>query len=494
MLIEVGELLPDLPALNNPGATVANNVIPAANSYRPLPAVQTVGNAAAERIQGAAYMRSIGDVINNFAGSNTNLYKYNSATLNWDDISRTVGGVYTCGSTEAWVFTQYNDLAVAVDGSDVPQKYTMGSSTNFEALGGTPPTPRFVATVRDFIVMGRLTSQSNRVQWSGLGLPESWTVSATTQADFQDIARGGRIMGLVGGEFGIVFQERAINRMTYIGAPIIWQFDEISKDLGCAYENSIASYKGLSFFLAADGLKLLVAGQEVRDVGHQKWDRQLIEEIDSGFPHRVVGAVDPLNSLFALIYPGTGNSGGTPNRILIYNWQIDRAAFGDVTLDWLYTAASQSGFTLDTLDTVSASLDALPASLDSSIWSGSGRLQLAGFDTARKWAFFTGSNLAATVETKEVLPFENSRTKLRGVYPLVDGSSVAINVTPITRNRQNDIPTTGSMVAQNSRGFCPLRINKRYVRLKITTGSGDSWDHLRGVIAGDLDVSQGEVR
>jgi len=52
------------------------------------------------------------------------------------------------------------------------------------------------------------------VQWSALGDESSWTNSATTQADYQDIPDGGSIVGVTGGEFGLIFMDRAIHRMS----------------------------------------------------------------------------------------------------------------------------------------------------------------------------------------------------------------------------------------------------------------------------------------
>lgn len=91
------------------------------------------------------------------------------------------------------------------------------------------------------------------MQWSALGDESSWTASATTQADFQDIPDGGSVVGLSGGEFGLVFLDRSIHRMAYVGTPLIFQFDNISRNLGCYEANSIIQYAGTTFFLSDDG-------------------------------------------------------------------------------------------------------------------------------------------------------------------------------------------------------------------------------------------------
>jgi hypothetical protein len=40
------------------------------------------------------------------------------------------------------------------------------------------------------------------------------------------------VQKVVGGEYGLVFQERAVWKMTYIGSPVIFQFDLIERSRG----------------------------------------------------------------------------------------------------------------------------------------------------------------------------------------------------------------------------------------------------------------------
>ncbi len=92
-------------------------------------------------------------------------------------------------------------------------------------LASDAPQARYVTVVRDFVVSGYINSSTvypNRVQWSALGDESSWANSATTQADFQDIPDGGSVVGLTGGEYGLVFMDRSIHRMSYIGSPSEW--------------------------------------------------------------------------------------------------------------------------------------------------------------------------------------------------------------------------------------------------------------------------------
>jgi hypothetical protein len=77
-----------------------------------------------------------------------------------------------------------------------------------------------------------LLSKPFRIQWSGLNDTTNWT-SGVNSSDFQDFPDGGIVRGVAGGEFGTVFQDQAIRRMSYIpGSPLIFQIERIAQDLG----------------------------------------------------------------------------------------------------------------------------------------------------------------------------------------------------------------------------------------------------------------------
>ncbi len=481
-MIPAGEWLPDLPAFENPGATEAKNVIPAATGYRPFPSLLAYSGSLAGRAQGAFATRDAGGNGANFAADAAKLYKLSATT--WSDVSRTAGGAYATASDGGWCFAQFGDLVVVVNFNDAPQKWQLGASANFAALGGTPPNARFVATVRDFVVLGRVAGFPNRVKWSGINNAETWTVSPTTQADEQDLPDGGWIQGIVGGEAGTVLQERAIKRMTYVGAPLVFQFDEISGNVGATIEGSIAAFENMVFFAHASGFYLLRGAKELQAIGDHKVDRHFWTDIDQNYLYRVSAAVDPVGKLYVISYPGAGHSGGLPNKALIYNWAIGRWSRAEADVELLYPGLSQAGYTLDGLDAISGSLDALPFSLDSAVWSGVGRQLLAGFDPAHRLGYFEGATLNAVVETAEAQLVAGRRALVRAVRPLVEGvaaTGAGITLQLGTRNTTVEPVIWTGPRGLDANGICPVRSNARYHRARIGIAAGTTWSHIRGV-------------
>ena len=323
-LIPFAEWRPDMPALSQ-WAREATNVVSAEESYVPLNALAGVSTALGARAQGAAWFRGTSGNVKMFAGDATKLYLLSGTT--WNDSSRTSGGAYALGGDGAWRFTQFGTLAIAVNGIDAPQKFDLGVGTNWLALGGSPPIGTFVTTVRDFVLMGKFGSESQRVQWCALNNAESWASSLTTQADFQDLPDGGNVTGLVGGEIGLIFQETSIRRMTYEGAPIVFRIDKIANDIGCSVPGSAAGLLDMAFFLHKSGFYMVRAGQQVTPIGRGKIDKTFWADFDETSQFRCSSAIDPVRGLYVFAYPANG-SNGTPNRLLIYNWRTGLCSTG----------------------------------------------------------------------------------------------------------------------------------------------------------------------
>ena len=324
------------------------------------------------------------------------------------------------------------------------------------------------------------------MQWSAINNAEDYVASATTQSDSQTIPDGGDITGLIGYEYGgLVFQERAIRRMDYVGSPIVFSFKKIATDIGATIAGSVAGFGDRAFFVHRSGFFMVAGASAIVPIGAEKVDQTFwgsgTEAIDPFYLTRVSAAVDPVNKVYGILYCGLGTGhGGTPNRMLLFHWDTGRWSHAQPgSLELLWSGTAQSGTTLDGLDAY-GTLDSLPFSLDSVVWTGVPQPLFAAFDGSHNLGFFSGSSMAATVETSEQAPFPGRRAIVTRVRPMVDGAatpSVAIG----WRNRLQDAVSYGSAVACDSWGYAPQRINGRYLRGRITIPAASSWDHVLGI-------------
>lgn len=479
-VVPFGPWMPDIAAIEGSAAQEALNVVPTLNGYRPMAAFGNTASAITARAQGAISVRDLSGTIHNFCGDATKLYKMASDGLSWNDVTRVSGGAYACPATGWWQFFQFGNALVATNGVDAPQLYTLASSSNFAALGGSPPVAAICGVVRGFGVFLRVSTQWNRVHWSAIEDVADWVASATTLSDVQDLPDSGAIMGFVGGEYGIVFAERSLWRMSFEGPPTTFRFDRITNLLGCRVEGSVAAYESLAFWLSDDGFYMIRGGTDIVAIGAEKVDRWIETDLDASYLYRCTSAIDPIRKLYIFGYPST-LSAGTPDSLIMYHWPTGKWSRAEINHEIIYPAATQSGYTLDGLDSVSASIDALAHSFDSRIWTGSGRLLLSGFDTSHRSGFFDGANLAATVETGDTEMTPGKKTLLRAVMPIVEGTSVAPSITIKRRNLAHEPLTSESVSATNANGVCRVRSKARYHRAQLTIPSGSLWSHAVGI-------------
>ena len=369
-MIPVGPWEPDTPDLASGGSGEALNVIPASRSYRPFPSFAAVSSALGARCQGAVFVRKADGSGVVFAGDATKLYRLSGTSFS--DVSRAVGGPYATLADGVWSFVQFGSNILAFNGFDAPQVFNIETDTRFTALAGSPPTALYACVAGDFVMTGNQGGARGRVQWSAINNSADWVTSQQTQASQQDLPDGGWIQGLIGVEYAaIIFQEFAIRRASYEGPPLIFRFSKITDNLGATIPGSLASYRDLIFFCDRSGFFMLQGGAQITPVGEQRVNNEFWSLIDQTNLARVTAAIDPANSLYAIAFPDTSAAGGNPNHVFIYNWSVDRWAHVQPgALDMIFSAATQQGFTLEQLDGVSPSVDALPFSLDSTIWTG----------------------------------------------------------------------------------------------------------------------------
>ena len=369
--------------------------------------------------------------------------------------------LYTTPSQQRWRFTQFGSVLIAANGGNRLQGFNVNSATNFSDLAADAPQARYVTIVRDFVVSGYInesTVRANRVQWSALGDETSWTNSATTQADYQDIPDGGAVVGVTGGEFGLVFMDRSIHRMTYVGSPLVFQFDNISRNQGCYEANSIIQYGGTSFFLSDNGF-YACDGQQIIPIGNEKVNRYFFSDVDEGTLNLMSAAVDPARKL--VIWAYASKSSATVDKLLIYNYEVGKWSAGTTNASRVATSSTPS-FTLEGLD-VFGDLEDIMTSFDSRVWLG-GKMQFAGVKDA-KIVTFSGANNTAYIETGDI-EIPGSTSAITMAKPIVDNGSG--NVALVSRRLLNQPVEFGTQTVADAENRVSIRGVGRYHRLQLT--------------------------
>jgi hypothetical protein len=260
---------------------------------------------------------------------------------------------------EQWQFAQFNNFVIAVASIAPPQMYNLTSPTNFVPLGGvstatpTMDNARYISIIGRFVVMTGFVTNAYRVRWSGLNDPQNWT-SGINNSDYQDLPDGGVTRGVAGGESGLIFQDNAIRRMTWApGSDYVFLIERISQDKGIYAPYSVTRAGERIFFLSNIGFHKIEPGTNYPvEIGKERFDRFILQNLDRVNLQLVIGAADPRGSRVFWSFRGAGMSTtGNYTALLCYDYAIDRATIIPMMGEYLLQT-SQPGTTLEGLDGV----------------------------------------------------------------------------------------------------------------------------------------------
>ena len=132
---------------------------------------------------------------------------------------------------------------------------------------------RCCATVRDFVVIGSLASDSFAIRWCAIGDPTDWPIPATADARAKQAGtqsfptKHGVVTAIAGNDFYMyVFQVNAITKGTYVGGDTVWSFDIFEEDRGCVRHGMMEQIDDMVIFESRRGRHIL-QNDQIADIG-----------------------------------------------------------------------------------------------------------------------------------------------------------------------------------------------------------------------------------
>lgn len=469
-----GGWTPDQPDFLAEGLQTARNVYPAPLGYRPVNEFIALTTALPSPCRGASAFVAPDGTAQIIAGTATKLFR--SSGLDWVRI----GGLYSVSEDERWRFAQFGGIAIATNGANPMVKIDLETSA-VTTLGGSPPRTKLLTVVKDFVVAGVINDDVRTLQWSGINDAEFWT-PALNQSDFQIMATGGEITGLLGGEVGIILQRGRISRMTYVGGNIIFQFDEISYNIGCVSRHSVAQSGSFGFFLSDNGF-MMWDGAQLKPIGFERVDRTFATAYSRANWGDMSTAVDAKNNLVCW---------SMGSEIYVYNWALDRWSIIRQAAQIIFPGFTRS-LTLEEVGLLFPNIDDMFVSLDSDVFQG-GNPALFAFNSENKMGAFRGAPMEAELELANQELVSGRESRINGVRPLTD-ATVGLVLSIETRSRLGDTAVATEYAYLTSSGEMPVRESGRYLKLAKRFEAGADWTFAQGLdigMAGGL--SQGGRR
>lgn len=189
----------------------------------------------------------VGDEATIFFGAQDALYVY--APGNPGTFTDIDGGAVFTADSAAWRFASFGNDIWAGNFND-PIRRRAANAGNFSgaAVASTfIPEARFLAPIREFLFCAALSNAgrfSDEIAWSDINDatwfdPKNATRPASLAGSKRIVSRPGQIMGLVGGEYGIIFKRNSMHAIQLTGGADIFRIDEVSDAVGTPYPSSI---------------------------------------------------------------------------------------------------------------------------------------------------------------------------------------------------------------------------------------------------------------
>lgn len=468
-VVTLNQWVPDQSA-NSGGLNVCTNVIPRVDGYGPVGGFNSVSGALpATFLGGGSFIGSDGSSLM-LVGTTSKLVSYNSGA--WTDL---VTGLAITGQ---WRFVQFGDYVVSVSGGTTRQTVLSGGTTT--AISGAPGGV-CIAVIGDYVVIGQAVGDLLGIYTSATNDHTDWNyASPTSTATYQPMLDGGEVMGLAGGEYGVILQRQRLVRMNRTGdAAAPFSYDVISPNVGCASKGSVVQAGREVFFLSDRGFMRLTDGQQLTPIGGERVDRYFQDRVVREDYDKVSSAVDPQKKLVFWCSPG--------GFILVYHYELDRWSLIDLALDGVF-AGFTSSLTLEAVSALYPNLDAMPYSLDDSRFAGGApRFYVV---QAGQVGTLTSDSLAASFKYSFNQFTPGYVTRFRAVRPIgdsVDGNAVTLDC----RARMGDSPVPVSAGDIRTSGIMPVRASGRFTKAAWDIAAGSVWSFAQAL---EFEYDQGGER
>lgn len=378
--------------------TDVSNCIPSDVGMEGAPSDVTAINglgALAAACRGSAVVTKTSGARRFFAGTQTNLYEQQSTA--WTAVSR--GGAYTGSSESRWIFDQFGDTTLATNDVEKIQASSSGAFADVTAA----PVAKVVFTTDNFVIAlntNETTYGDSPDRWWCCAYQDhtSWTANVTTQATTgRLIGDGGELVaGLKLGPYAVAYKSKSIFLGSYVGAPVVWQWERIPDKIGCVGPEALSDIGGAHVFVGDDNIWLFdgTRPQPIATGQVREWWQS---NSSATYRYKTIVRHDRPNQTVWFFFP-SGSSVGTIDAALVWHIPTRRWGRADRTIEAAVNFITPS-VTWDTLSSFGATWDTLTLSTWDSPLLNAGGSALAVFNASHYLMSLTGASSGGSITT-----------------------------------------------------------------------------------------------
>lgn len=373
------------------------NCIPTDNGLEGAPAEAdaVVGLAAlAAQCRGSAVLTNTAGIRRHFAGTQTDMYELSGTA--WVDASRTAN--YTGSSENRWLFDQFGNVALATNDTEKIQWTSSGVFQDVTAA----PIAEVIFTTDNFVVAlnyNHTTFGDVPDGWwcSAYQDYSSWTASVTTQAtQGRLIGNGGPLTaGLRLGPYAVAYKATSLFLGSYVGSPVVWQWERIPGDVGCIGPEALCDIGGAHIFVGEDNIWLF-DGTRPQPLATGQARQWFYDNSAASLRFKTIVKFDRQNNRVWIFYVSA--SGSALDSALVYHLTTQRWGRANHSIEAAVNFVTP-GITWDTLSSLGATWDSLPdVPWDSQLWQAGGRA-LAIFNVSHHLQILGGASTGGGITT-----------------------------------------------------------------------------------------------
>ncbi len=441
-------------------------------------------------------------------GSLNKLYRFDGTTVT--NVTKTSDGTNYSNSPR-WQGAQLGTAMLMNNGAQAPQ-YMLPSGSRFADLPSWPANlvTQCVKPFNSFLVMtGYEIGSSKRpftVRWSDeydpSGIPSSYDITSTTNLSGETTLGGSNgelVDQLTLNNSNIIYAERGVYAMDFIGFPLVFSFREVFSDDGILNRGAVASIPNGHVVVGQNDI-YLHDGSQKRSIVDNKVRRTFFNNL---IDTRAVfcQTIPDTTEVWICYSDADAEDSQSANKALVYNWTSDAFTFIDLPNVRGLTIADR----MDTSGNYANSTATWNASTDywSNISLGTQANNIKVFaadsydnkirmmnDTNGLSGSVMPAYLEATkIDLDQVLGQSTRNIKqLKGIMPQMEGTGTVRVEVGISDGPQDGVRwQVDKTFSVESDHKIDLRTSGRYFALRISSESASDFWRLTGL---DIDVQE----
>lgn len=277
----------------------------------------------------------------------------------------------------SWTSSLLSGIPILNPGNttDPPQQWDLNTANNFAALSNWPAST-YAKALRSFgpyLIAMNIKEGSDTypfmVWWSHPAdpgaVPPSWDYTSTTvEAGRYDLGDGyGQIVdGMQLRDVFMVYREKSIHRMDWIGGNNIFRFSKVLGDSGAMNRNCIVEVLGKHVVLTSSDV-IMHDGFQFESILNDQWRRWLFLNIDATYNSKCFVFKNTFFNEVYICFPSVGST--VCDRAIVWNY-VDR----NVTIRELPNILHAAEGPIDPVDNGVWSADEDPWGVDDTLWGG----------------------------------------------------------------------------------------------------------------------------